>query len=318
MAIDSFHLVDPELREAVGYNPPDVPDPAQLPEQRRQYREQARLMEIPAVRGVVEREVHIDGPCGPESLRLYIVEPEAAGPHPLFYHVHGGGYFSGFPEMMRGTFVPLVGETGMTIVSVDYRLAPETPHPGPIDDCYAGLTWAYRHAAELGIDSSRIAIGGESAGGGLAAALTLLARDRGEVPICFQRLLCPMLDDRTSIADDPHPYTGQYIWNRAQNRFGWEALLGHEIGRDRVSPYAVPARATDLSGLPPTYIDTGALDLFLEENMDYARRLTRAGVPVELHVYPGGYHGFGAVPAARVTRLQRQLSNDALVRALFD
>lgn len=211
----------------------------------------------------------------------------------------------------------LVAEWGITTISVDYRLSPDTSHPGPVEDCYAGLKWAFDHAEELGIDRNRIAIRGASAGGGLAAALALLARDRGEVPIMFQQLLCPMLDDRTTTHSDPHPFTGEFVWTHEMNHFGWESLLGQAPGSIDVSPHASPARAEDLSGLPPTYIDTGALDLFLEEDIEYARRLTRAGVPVELHVFPGAYHGFQFNIDAYLTKKQNGISTAALHRAFF-
>ncbi|HTN91879.1 MAG TPA: alpha/beta hydrolase fold domain-containing protein, partial [Sorangium sp.] len=171
-------------------------------------------------------------------------------------------------------------------------------------------------AAELGVDTGRLAIGGASAGGGLAACLGLLARDRDEVPLAFQLLLYPMLDDRTVTATDPHAHVGEFIWTRDGNRFGWTALLGREPGGDGVSPYAAAARAEDLAGLPPTYVGVGALDLFLEEDMEYARRLSRAGVPTELHVYPGAFHGFDRVPRARVSQAATRDYMDALRRAL--
>ena len=173
---------------------------------------------------------------------------------------------------------------------VDYRLSPETAFPGPLDDCYAALKWTHDHADELGIDQARIAVQGESAGGGLAAGLALLARDRAEVPVAFQCLTYPMIDDGT--AAEPHPYTGEFVWTAESNRFGWGAFLGQKPGGDGVSCYAAAARATELAGLPPAWIAAAALDLFLEENLDYASRLLRAGVPTDVRVYSGVYHGF--------------------------
>jgi acetyl esterase/lipase len=209
-----------------------------------------------------------------------------------------------------------VREIGCVVVSVDYRLAPDTPHPGPVEDCYAALRWFHANAAALGVDSGRIAIGGESAGGGLAAALALLARDRAEVPVVFQLLIYPMLDDRTVISPEPHPFAGEFIWTAQSNRFGWRALLGQEPGSPGVSPYAAAARAENLAGLPPAFVSVGALDLFLDENIAYAQRLLRAGVPSELHVYPGAYHGFDLAFEADVTRRFRRDSLQALKRAL--
>jgi acetyl esterase/lipase len=156
---------------------------------------------------------------------------------------------------------------------------------------------------------------GESAGGGLAAALALLARDRGEYELAFQHLIYPMIDDRTCIAN-PNPFTGEFVWTSENNCFGWSALLGAPPGLGPISPYAAPARATDLAGLPPTFISAGALDLFLEENIEYGRRLLRAGVPVEMHVYPGGFHGFDWHPTATIAKAARRDSLAALARAL--
>jgi acetyl esterase/lipase len=184
-----------------------------------------------------------------------------------------------------------------------------------VEDCYAALRWTHEQAQQLGVDRERVAIGGTSAGGGLAAALALLARDRAEFKIALQILLVPMLDDRTAVAADPHPFTGEFTWTPANNVFGWTALLGRAPGGEGVSPYASPARAESVAGLPPTYIGTGALDLFLEEDMEYARRLMRAGVPTELHVYPGAYHGFSRAADARVTKAYTRDYTDALQRA---
>ena len=165
------------------------------------------------------------------------------------------------------------------------------------------------------MDTTRIAIGGESAGGGLTAALALLTRDRGEVPLVFQLLIYPMLDDRTVTISDPHPYTGEYIWNAASNRFGWASLLGKEPGSADVSPYAAAARAENLAGLPPAFIAVGTLDLFLEEDLEYARRLIRTGVPTELHVYPGAFHGFPIAADSQVAQTLVRNYLSALARA---
>ena len=193
-------------------------------------------------------------------------------------------------------------DQGCVVVSVGYRVAPETVFPGNVEDCYAGLKWVFENAAEQGFDTSRIGVKGESAGGGLAAALALLARDRGEYKLAFQHLIYPMLDDRTGTSSEPHDYAGHFIWQVEGNRFGWKLLLGREPGGDDVSPYAAPSRATDLTGLPPTFIYTGALDLFVEEDLEYARRLIRAGVPTELHVYPGAFHGFEVAAESQVAQ----------------
>jgi acetyl esterase/lipase len=192
-------------------------------------------------------------------------------------------------------------------VSVEYRLAPETPYPGPLEDCYQGLRWTHEHAAELGIDPDRIGVRGVSAGGGLAAALALLARDRGEVPVAFQLLDSPMLDDRQRTASSRQD--GLPVWSRGSNTFGWRSYLGELYGRDDVPATAAPARADDLSGLPPAFVSVGAVDGFRDEDVDYALRLNQAGVPAELHVYPGACHGFNLLaPDAPVSK---QCNRDA-------
>ena len=185
-----------------------------------------------------------------------------------------------------------------------------------MEDCYAGLAWLHAQAAALGVDPGRVVVTGESAGGGLAAALVLLAKHRGEFPVAFQHLVFPMLDDRTVTQPDPSPFLGQFVWTRDSNRFGWTALLGGPPGGADISPFAAPARASDLSGLPPTFMICGALDLFLEEDLDYARRLIRAGVPTELHIYPGAPHGFMFMPDTQVSRTFARDSMGALARAL--
>jgi acetyl esterase/lipase len=222
---------------------------------------------------------------------------------PCMYSIHGGGYILGSYDMDDGLFDRLSPKLGLLGVSVEYRLAPETPYPTPLEDCYRGLKWVYDNAEELGVDASRIGIGGASAGGGLAAALALLARDRGEVPVCFQLLDCPMLDDRQ------HTWSsrldGLEVWNKSANELGWRCYLGELYGAD-VPYYAAPARATDLSGLPPAFVSVGGVDGFLAEDVDYAVRLMQAGVPTELHVYPGAPHGYALVPDSAVARQSRR------------
>jgi triacylglycerol lipase len=260
----------------------------------------------------------IPGPEGAPEVEIWLYRPKAppAGPMPCVFHIHGGGYVGGSAAQNEGAHRPLVADLGCVLLSVNYRLAPETAHPGPVEDCYAALAWLFANAAELGVDPARIGLMGESAGGGLAAGLALLARDRGEYPLAFQHLIYPMIDDRTCTAVEPHPYVGEFIWTPHNNHFGWTSLLGQAPGGPDVSPYAAAARAEDLSGLPPTFLSTGSLDLFLEEDLEYARRLMRAGVPVELHVYPGGFHAFNVAPDAEVARQARRDSKLALARAL--
>ncbi len=223
------------------------------------------------------------------TVRVYRSK-ETTGPAPCVYSMHGGGYVLGSRELDNPIFANWCSELGIVGVSVEYRLAPETPYPGPLEDCYRGLLWCYEHADEFGIDRTRIGVAGLSAGGGLAAALALVARDRGEVPLAFQLLDCPMLDDRQQTASSQ--LDGLPVWSRRSNEFGWRSYLGELYGTDDVPATAAPARAFDLSGLPPAFVSVGTVDGFRDEDIVYAMRLNQAGVPTELHVYPGLCHGY--------------------------
>jgi acetyl esterase/lipase len=236
---------------------------------------------------VVQRDVEVPGEP-PVMVRVY--EPPASGEaRPCLYWIHGGGYMFGSGLMPDARLCRWAESLGCVVVSVDYRLAPEHPYPEPLDDCYQALAWVASHGSELGIDPARIVIGGASAGGGLAAAVALQARDRGEVKVAFQLLIYPMIDDRerhvSSLYDSP-------VWNRTANDLGWRAYLGAAVRGPDVPPYAAPGRADDLSGLPSTLIAVGTLDVFRDEDLDYAARLLQAGVETELHIYPGAPHGF--------------------------
>ncbi|SEG82355.1 Acetyl esterase/lipase [Thermomonospora echinospora] len=239
---------------------------------------------------VTERRV--PGPQGAPDVSLLICRPTGAtAPLPAVYYVHGGGMIMG--DNRTGIEEPLdwARELGLVLVSVEYRLAPDHPHPAPVEDCYAGLVWTAGNAAELGIDPDRLIVAGTSAGGGLAAALALMVRDRGGPTPAGQVLLCPMLDDRNETPSS-HQMEGLGIWDRNSNDTGWTALLGESRGGPDVSPYAAPARAEDLSGLPPTFIDVGSAETFRDEDVAYATRIWQAGGQAELHVWPGGFHGF--------------------------
>ncbi len=219
---------------------------------------------------------------------------------PCVYSMHGGGYVLGSYAMDDARFDKWCVAFNCAGVSVEYRLAPETPYPGPLEDCYRGLKWAYENHQKLGIDRTRIGIAGVSAGGGLCAALALLARDRGEMPLAFQLLECPMVDDRQTTPSSR--LEGLAIWSRESNSFGWKSYLGSLYGTDDIPGYAVPARASDLSGLPPAYVCVGAADGFRDEDITYAMRLNQAGVPTELHVYPGAPHGVSIFAHTAVAR----------------
>lgn len=228
-------------------------------------------------------------------------------------YLHGGGMIFGLEHIGRIYDLAVrdyVAASGVPMLVVDYRVAPEHPHPTPVEDCYAALCWLATNAAALGVDPDRVAVMGDSAGGGLAAAVCLLARDRGGPAIAQQILIYPMLDDRAATPDSSLlPYL---TWTYDDNVTGWGALLGAEAGSDSVSPYAAPARATDLSGLPDTYLDVGDLDIFRNEDISYATRLADAGVPTELHVYPGCPHAFEAL--ARSAGVSKRALSDRVRR----
>jgi len=309
-AMNTIELVDPELRPLLALFPTRQLSGANLAEARQ------RTLPIPsqAPTDVVVRETSIAGKADAPDVPIRIYKPATGEPLPCIFHMHGGGFVMGSAKEMAAVHAATASELRCAIVSVDYRLAPETAFPGNIEDCYAALAWTFANASGEGFDIARIGVTGESAGGGLAASLALMARDRGEFPLAFQHLIYPMLDDRTCTLTNPHPTAGEFIWHAHNNHFGWEALLGHPPGRPAVSAYAAAARADDLAGLPPTFISTGALDLFVDEDIDYARRLNRAGVAVELHVYPGAFHGFTLMPDAAVAVAARRDSLAALRR----
>ncbi|MEV4017140.1 alpha/beta hydrolase [Nonomuraea angiospora] len=317
----AFHPnLDPEIRAFLERTPFPTFDTANLtPEELPEHRAQINAFLAaapPADTDVVIEDRHVPGPDGAPDVRVRIYRPAGGGEgRPGLYWIHGGGMIIGTPEIDEAMMIGYVEELGCVAVSVDYRLAPENPHPAPVEDCYAGLVWTAKAAGELGIDPARIVVGGASAGGGLAAATVLLARDRGGPDVAFQLLVCPMLDDR-NITPSSHEFSEAVVWDRSANLFGWTALLGDRIGTDDVPPYAAPARATDLAGLPPAFIDVGELEVFRDEDVDYALRLSQAGVSTELHLYPGAFHGFdGMVPDAELSKRARAARLAALKRA---
>lgn len=288
------HLLEPELLPLLDALPAFSFTDEALPGIRTGFSGGAELGDADA-QGVIrtERQVSLKNGKG-EPVRCLVYQPkEATAEHPGYLHVHGGGYVLGAPEGSDEANLRICAELGITIVAVAYRLAPEHPIPAPLDDCYTALGWMHENAAELGLDRARIGIGGESAGGGLAAATALKARDAGDYALCHQHLTYPMLDDRTGTAEAPgDPLVGEFVWTREANQFGWSRYLGDAPA---AAPQ-VPARAQDLSGLPSTWILTVGLDLFRDEDIEYARRLLAAGVETELLVYPGGCHAFQALP----------------------
>jgi triacylglycerol lipase len=250
----------------------------------------------------VERIDHtVPGSRDRPRLTVRVRRPHGvAEPLPCLYGVHGLGYVVGGRELGDAPADVWCPRLRCVAVSVEQRLAPECPYPGPLEDCYAGLKWTYEHATELGIDPARIGVNGGGAGGGLAAGLCLVARDRGEVPVRFQLLFYPMLDDRQITLSSQRMVP---IWNPDANAFAWKSYLGRLYGTDRIPAYAAASRAANLIGLPPTYLMVGALDGLCDEVIDYAQRLNQSGVPTELHVYPGAPHAFlGLKPTAWVSK----------------
>lgn len=267
---------------------------------------------VPVRKVVLER-------AGLPPLALYIFNEKPRGSRrPALLHTHGGGFILGAAQFSAPAVQDICLALDCPAVSVDYRLAPETTYQGSVEDNYAGLKWLHDHADDVGADRGKIAVIGESAGGGHAALLAITARDRGEVKPAFQCLIYPMLDDRTGTSGAVPPHLGRLIWTAQTNHFGWQSFLGMTPGTAHVPPKAVPARTLDLKGLPPTFIGTGSIDLFVDEDITYARRLVAAGIPTELLVVPGAFHGFEVfVPESRPARRFKQSIIDALTKALL-
>lgn len=266
---------------------------------------------------VTERTV--PGPGDAPGVPLLICRPTAPATgtgRPLLYHVHGGGMVLGTNRLGMNTALDWAQELQAAVVSVEYRLAPEHPHPAPVDDVHAGLLWTAEHARDLGCDPGRIVLVGASAGGGLAAALALLLRDGGGPRPMGQMLMSPMLDDRDD-TPSAHQMAGIGVWDRTANATAWGALLGDRRGGPDVPPYAAPARAADLSGLPPAFLDVGSAETFRDEVVSYASRIWQGGGVAELHVWPGGFHGFdGIAPRAALSRAAQAARVDWLRRLL--
>jgi acetyl esterase/lipase len=276
-----FH---PDLRRIARFIPKQVVTPVTLPIMRMGTRLMGRR---------TPEDVEVLTLTSGVGVRLFR-PARATGMGPALLWIHGGGYVIGSAAQDDVLCRLFARELGATVASVDYRLAPEHPYPAPLEDCYSALTWLARLPS---VDPARVAIGGASAGGGLAGALALLARDRAEVPLAAQLLVYPMLDDRTMDRDDlDHP--GHRLWNQSSNKFGWACYLG-----DADPDVAVPARREDLRGLPPAWMGVGTLDLFHDEDLTYAERLRAAGVPCQVEVVSGAFHGFdGIVPKAKVSQ----------------
>jgi len=316
--VTTRHLIDPELHALIDAFPPLNLNSQSLPALREALAAQAMLSdEHKDTVARSERRIPGLAPDQP-NIRCLVYQPrERSAQHRAlsggYLHLHGGGYVIDTPNSYDAQNLRLCAQLGVTIVSVDYRLAPEHPAPAALADAFAALAWMHAHAAELGLNPRRIAVGGESAGGGLAAALTLHARDQSDYPICFQLLTYPMLDDRTGSADHlGDALTGEFVWTRALNQLAWSHYLG---GAEPAAP-TVPARAQSLAGLPPAWIATAAQDLFRDENIHYAQRLLEAGVSTQLSVYPAATHGFQMAAHARVAEQYIRDQTEALARGL--
>jgi acetyl esterase/lipase len=315
--MSTIELVDPELRDALALWPQVSLTAETLTRRRADALALLSSVPTPDLPDIATGEIHVESAFGAKPIRVLTYRPvRSDDPLPVIVHIHGGGFVMGTPEMKDVENRLFASELKCAIYSVDYCLAPEAPHPAPLEDIYSVFVWLHANAGQLGLDPARIGIKGESGGGGFAAGAALYARDRQGPKFAFQHLIYPMIDDRTCTHPEPHPYVGEFIWSNEHNRFGWEALLGCAPGSEGVHYHAAPSRAPDLAGLPPTYIAVGALDLFLEEDLEYARRLSRVGVPVELHVYPGAYHGYHSAVDARVTKQSDRDSLEALRRSM--
>ena len=258
----------------------------------------------------------IPGAGGAPDVRVYVINARAGTQRPAILHMHGGGMFIGAAKSDVRGLQEIARALDCVVVTVDYRLAPETRWQGSVEDNYAGLKLLFAHAGELGADPARIAVIGGSAGSGHATLLAIRARDRGEVPLVLQVLLYPMLDDRTGSTRKSPDHLGRLVWRSQDNAFGWRSFLGQEPGGLTVPAAAVPARVADLSGLPATFIGVGAIDLFVDEDVEYARCLIDNGVPTEMHIVPGASHGFdGAAPEASIVKEFTAAKLNALRRA---
>ncbi|MCW2575037.1 MAG: Lipase LipH [Modestobacter sp.] len=310
-------LIDPECRVPLdgllevmpgGFNA--IPD---IVARRAAAEQMLAAMDVPENPNVVKEDSFVPGPDGEPDISVRIYRPTGAtGTLPGIFYIHGGGMILGTVAGEDPSATRLCEQVGAVVVSVEYRLAPEHPHPAPVEDCFAGLIWMAKEAAELGVDPDRIAIYGGSAGGGLTIAAAMLARDRGGPALRFMMPIYPMIDDRNETPSSQE-ITDIGIWDRSGNIEAWAWYLGGEPA----DQYAAPTRAEDVSGLPPAFIDVGTVDLFRDEDIAFAQRLMQAGVPCELHVHPGSYHAAETfAPDAALSRRIWDLRVDALKRAL--
>jgi acetyl esterase/lipase len=298
---DELRFVNPELRPVardLQRNPFPPLTVAALPALRR-----AMSAAQPPLANVPYSKRLIDRGRDPNSVQIIIINAKPGAKRAGILHTHGGGFVFGSAQSDVRLLQTIAAALDCGIVSVDYRLAPETPFTGSIADNYAGLRWLHDHADEVGVDPRRLAVMGESAGGGHAALLAIAARDRGDIPVAFQCLVYPMLDDRTGSTRTVPAPMGSFAWTASANSFCWRCFLGQAPGTPHVPAAAVPARVASTAGLPPTWIGVGSIDLFVEEDLDYARRLVESGIMTEVHVAPGAFHGFDVMaPDTEIAR----------------
>ncbi len=313
-AIDFERVLDEQHAAVLSLLPPDLLDLSDIPAARERLDALMGAMPTPPLPDDVEiREVWAPSLDGAPDVRLKVYTPSSlpAGAGALLW-VHGGGMVMASADVDDVSSAARASTHRCVVVSVDYRLAPETPAPGLVDDCFAGLSWLAGNAEELGVAPDRIVIGGGSAGGGLAAGTALRARDSGGPALCGQLLTFPMIDPRNETPSS-HEVVDQRLWNRAANRAAWDAYLGGAEPTD----YSAPALADDLRGLPPALITVGSLDMFRDEDVAYATALNQAGVPAELHVYAGAFHGSNVFVADHPTSVRwARDENDFLARTL--
>ncbi len=317
MAIKLEDHVDAEYLSALKATPSDLLDLTDLTAARDRWRGFVAQMPAPEIADTIEiSDHHTSAEDGHQILvRVYRRRQQPSRRGGL-YSIHGGGMIMGNVAMSDARCAAVAHELDVVVASVEYRLAPEFPYPVPLEDCYRGLLWFFDQAEALGVDTARIAVGGGSAGGGLAAGVALAARDRQQVSPCFQLLTFPMIDDRNQTRSS-YMIDDTRIWNRTANIAGWSAYLSGRNGAEDIPAYAAPARATDLAGLPPAIISVGSLDMFVDEDIAYAQALLDAGVPCELHVYPGAFHGSNfTIPNAEISQRWRRGEMAALGRAL--
>jgi acetyl esterase/lipase len=308
------YAFDPEIAMMVPSIPSlDGDDPTAM---RAAMSEMTAQMPVPDTTGLRIEDRQIPGSDGDPAIPIRIYRPERPAAPAGIYRVHGGGFIVGDLETEHAGCVHLARKLGVVVVSVDYRLAPETPFPGPLEDVYAGLVWMTANASELGIDARRVAIHGTSAGGGLCAGLALLARDRGGPHIAFQFLSVPELDDRLT-SPSMIDFTDTPLWSRPRAVLSWDCYLGPgRAGTDDVPVYAAPARATDLAGLPSAYVSVMHFDPLRDEGVAYALAMLAAGVSVELHLFPGTFHGSALIHTAAISQREQAEGVAVLRQAL--